>query len=95
MKTLLVENLSVILVCALISSGIISILVVARKEQKRRGGKLFDPIKEDIEMNPVPAITGYTLLFFFGWFRVLYPAFLFCLVSPFGLLIKITNRTKK
>ena len=47
--------------------GITILTLTAIGEQKRRRGKLFSHLWEDIQESPIPALVGYSLMFIFSW----------------------------
>lgn len=51
--------------------GLYAIRIIAKKEQKRLGGKLYSHILEDIKELPIPAGLGYTCVFIASWFSVI------------------------
>lgn len=48
-----------------------AILIIAYKEKKRLGGKLFYSLIEEVRDLPFPAAIGYLLAFILSWATVL------------------------
>lgn len=66
MKELL-DPYALLVILLWITGGVLVLYLVAKKEKRRLGGKLFSHLLEDIQEKPTPAIIGFSLLFMSSW----------------------------